>query len=93
MRSRQPGIKAGLMRRRGAQQVTGRRHILLAAGAIGFLVALWMAVPWCAAPVQANSCTANCRAAYGSCYKSSQDRARCQAQLQRCLEGCIRSKR
>jgi hypothetical protein len=43
--------------------------------------------------LQAASCTSNCRAAYGACYKSTQDRARCQAQLQRCLEACIRGKR
>jgi hypothetical protein len=43
--------------------------------------------------LQAASCPAGCRAAYGNCYKSTQDRARCQALLQRCLEGCIRNKR
>ena len=39
------------------------------------------------------SCSSGCRAAYGSCYKKSQDRAKCQAQRQRCLESCIKSKR
>jgi hypothetical protein len=43
--------------------------------------------------LRAASCADGCRAAYGSCYKSSQDRAKCQAQLQRCLEGCIRGQR
>ena len=31
--------------------------------------------------------------AYGACYKSTNNRQRCQAHLQRCLNGCIRSKR
>ncbi|MDX2203982.1 MAG: hypothetical protein NW223_14615 [Hyphomicrobiaceae bacterium] len=39
------------------------------------------------------SCSNSCKAQYGSCYKSSQDRAKCQSQLQRCLEACIRKKR
>jgi hypothetical protein len=39
------------------------------------------------------SCTPGCKAAYGACYKKSQDRSKCQAQLQRCLENCIKSKR
>jgi len=39
-----------------------------------------------------NACSSSCKAAYGSCYKSTHDRAKCQSQLQRCLEGCIRSK-
>jgi len=37
-----------------------------------------------------NACSSGCRAAYGACYKSTHDRARCQAQLQHCLETCIR---
>jgi hypothetical protein len=45
------------------------------------------------AHAQANACSAQCRASYGNCYKSTQDRAKCQSQLQRCLEACIRSKR
>jgi hypothetical protein len=44
-------------------------------------------------PAQAqNACSSGCRAAYGACYKSTHDRSRCQVQLQRCLEGCIRSR-
>ena len=39
-----------------------------------------------------NACSSGCRAAYGACYKSTHDRSRCQVQLQRCLEGCIRSR-
>lgn len=74
--------------------MTWQRHILTAAlGALFLGLALVaMLTPSCPAEAQ-GACSANCRAAYGSCYKSTQDRARCQAQLQRCLEGCIRSKR
>lgn len=39
------------------------------------------------------SCRSMCWEAYGSCYKSTNDRMRCQAHLQRCLNSCIRSKR
>ena len=34
----------------------------------------------------------DCWEAYGACYKSTNNRQRCQAQLQRCLNSCIRSK-
>ena len=74
--------------------MTWQRPIMIAvAGAALLALALGtMLAP--APPAQAqNACSASCRAAYGSCYKSTQDRSRCQAQLQRCLEGCIRSKR
>ena len=33
-----------------------------------------------------------CWEAYGACYKSTNNRQRCQAHLQRCLNSCIRSK-
>jgi hypothetical protein len=39
------------------------------------------------------SCRATCWEAYGACYKSTNNRMRCQALLQRCLNSCIRSKR
>jgi hypothetical protein len=54
-------------------------------------VAAWL-LPTCVADAE-GSCSSNCKAAYGNCYKKSQDRSKCQAQLQRCLEGCIRSRR
>ena len=40
-----------------------------------------------------DTCRATCWEGYGACYKSTNSRPRCQAQLQRCLNGCIRSKR
>jgi len=73
--------------------VTQRKPFMIAAGALALAATLW-ALPACPVNAQgSNSCAASCRATYGSCYKSSQDRARCEAQLQRCLENCIRSKR
>jgi hypothetical protein len=66
--------------------------MLLAAGALLLLSATAVHLP--ATKVHAdNSCSAGCKSAYGNCYKSTQDRARCQAQLQRCLETCIRKRR
>jgi hypothetical protein len=73
--------------------VPSRWHLLLVAGvwcAVAALALTWRPLP---ALAQHHTCSAGCKAAYGSCYKSSQDRAKCQAQLQRCLEACIRSKR
>ncbi|HEX6001176.1 MAG TPA: hypothetical protein VFZ16_17555 [Hyphomicrobiaceae bacterium] len=40
-----------------------------------------------------DSCRSRCWEAYGLCYKSTSNRQRCQAQLQRCLSSCIRAKR
>jgi hypothetical protein len=50
------------------------------------------AQPICTAQAQ-GGCAAECRAAYGSCYKSTANRAACENQMQRCLQGCIASKR
>jgi hypothetical protein len=50
------------------------------------------ATPICSAQAQ-GGCAAECRAAYGSCYKSTANRAACESQMQRCLQGCIASKR
>ena len=56
-------------------------------------LALWAgAAGWSARGEAQNACSSGCRAAYGACYKSTHDRSRCQVQLQRCLEGCIRSR-
>jgi hypothetical protein len=45
-----------------------------------------------AQPKPQNSCRATCWEAYGACYKSTANRSRCQAHLQRCLNSCIRSR-
>jgi hypothetical protein len=73
--------------------LTDRRTLTVASGALFVALALAgiLLLPICG--LRASSCSDGCKAAYGSCYKSSQDRAKCQAQLQRCLEGCIRGKR
>ena len=43
-----------------------------------------------ATPASADSnCSDKCKSAYGICYKKSQERTRCQAQLQRCLMSCL----
>lgn len=39
-----------------------------------------------------SGCSEQCKAAYGSCYKATANRAACEAQLQRCLQGCIAGK-
>jgi hypothetical protein len=69
--------------------VTRRRYLsaaaALLAGSVGLLAPAKLDAQ--------NSCRANCWESYGACYKSTADRQRCQAQLQRCLNGCIRSKR
>ena len=72
--------------------MTYRRSITVASAALVVVLALGgiLLMPTCG--VRASSCSDGCKAAYGSCYKSSQDRAKCQAQLQRCLEGCIRGR-
>jgi hypothetical protein len=46
----------------------------------------------CAAGAQ-GGCTSDCRAAFGDCYKSTNNRSACEAQMQRCMQGCISSKR
>jgi hypothetical protein len=73
--------------------VTRRRIMLLAATYTLSLAASGM-VSLRPSPADAqNSCSSGCKAAYGNCYKSTHDRGKCQVQLQRCLEGCIRGKR
>jgi len=73
----------------GPVYLPGRRA-LLCLGA--FLVLLLAAVPLAGPAAAQNACSSGCRTAYGACYKSTHDRSRCQVQLQRCLEGCIRSR-
>ena len=74
----------------GVHIVTCKRTIvafvfLLAAG-IGVLLAP-------ASSTAQGSCRSTCWESYGSCYKATNSRQRCQSHLQRCLNGCIRSKR
>ena len=50
------------------------------------------AAPSCAI-AQGSGCSDSCKAAYGACYKSTNNRAACEGQLQRCLQGCLAHKR
>lgn len=78
--------------RRGVHAVTRRKRLILAAGALVALLGLGGVM----LPAQTSaqgSCRATCWEGYGACYKSTSNRQRCQAQLQRCLDGCIRSRR
>lgn len=74
----------------GVHIVTRRGYLSLAAAAaiagLGGLLAPSKATAQ-------GSCRSMCWEAYGACYKSTNNRQRCQAHLQRCLNSCIRSKR
>lgn len=35
------------------------------------------------------SCSDGCRASFGACYKNTSNRAACESQMQRCLQGCL----
>jgi len=73
----------------GPVNLPGQRPVLcLGAMLVPVLTAFLLAAPAAAQ----NACSSGCRTAYGACYKSTHDRSRCQVQLQRCLEGCIRSR-
>ena len=56
-------------------------------------LAVSASAPGCGVLAQGAGCTEACKAAFGSCYKSTANRAACETQMQRCLEGCIQSKR
>ena len=71
--------------------MTRRSCLSVAAGAL-ILVAGLDGILSPAQPKAQNSCRATCWEGYGACYKSTTNRARCQAHLQRCLNGCIRSR-
>ncbi len=61
--------------------------------AVALMATLFMSAgaPTCA--VAQAGCSEQCKAAYGSCYKATANRAACEAQLQRCLQGCIAGKK
>jgi hypothetical protein len=65
---------------------------LIAAGAFALLAGLGGLLAPATSCAQ-GSCRSMCWEAYGTCYRTTSNRQRCQAQLQRCLDGCIRSKR
>ena len=49
--------------------------------------------PSCGVYAQGAGCSEHCKAAFGACYKSTANRAACEMQFQRCLEGCIMAKK
>jgi hypothetical protein len=57
------------------------------------IVLLAASQPSCSVLAQGSECSEACKAAYGECYKSHHNRGACEAQLQRCLQGCIAGKR
>ena len=69
------------------------RSAAKAAGALALALCLQASAPGCAVLAQGAGCSEACKAAFGSCYKSTANRAACEAQMLRCLEGCILSKR
>jgi hypothetical protein len=75
----------------GDHAVTRRKRLWIAACALG-AVALPAVVLAPGQPSAQGSCRAICWEAYGACYKATNNRQRCQGQLQRCLNGCIRKK-
>lgn len=66
------------------------RTVALVAIALMAALLSQASIPSCA--VAQSGCSEQCKAAYGSCYKATANRAACEAQLQRCLQGCIAGK-
>jgi hypothetical protein len=64
---------------------------LLSAVALGALLSA--SGPTCGVFAQSTGCSDQCRAAFGACYKATANRAACETQLQRCLDGCHAAKR
>jgi hypothetical protein len=87
-----PALRGG-SRLPGAQPLTRRGTIRIALSALLLAVTASALLPLCAVSARSSTCSSSCKAAYGNCYKKSLDRSKCQSQLQRCLEGCIRSRK
>jgi hypothetical protein len=73
-------------------QAMGRR-IAKAGPAVLLALLLSASGPPCVVQAQGSGCSEACKAAFGACYKSTANRNYCEMQLQRCLEGCLSSKR
>jgi hypothetical protein len=62
-------------------------------GIAAIAAVLMLFVGGASAPCSAQgSCSEGCRAAFAACYRSTSNRAACEGQLQRCLQGCVASK-
>jgi hypothetical protein len=66
-----------------------QRRLLPTAGVVVALVGVLAPAPSRAE----EACRTRCWEAYGACYRSTSNRQRCQGQLLRCLNNCIRAKR
>ncbi len=69
------------------------KAVVIIAGVALAALGLDASAPGCSVLAQGSGCADSCRAAYGSCYKSTANRGACEAQLQRCLQGCIPARR
>lgn len=69
------------------------RRAFKACTAVGLALLLSASGSNCGVYAQGSGCSDNCKAAFGACYKSTANRAFCEMQLQRCLDGCLSSKR
>jgi hypothetical protein len=84
-----PNVATPILARRSI--VTRRRCLSVAAALIALAGLGGLLAP--SSPQAQGSCRSMCWEAYGACYKSTNNRQRCQALLQRCLNSCIRSRR
>jgi hypothetical protein len=75
----------------GFTTITQSFSRLLCAAALGLLLSA--SGPTCGLQAQGTGCSDQCRAAFGACYKATSNRAACEMQLQRCLDGCHMAKR
>ena len=70
------------------------RTLMIVAGVALAALGVEASVPGCTSVfAQGSGCADSCKAAYGSCYKSTANRSACEAQLQRCLQGCLPPRR
>ena len=69
------------------------KAVMIVVGVALAALGLDASAPGCSVQAQGSGCADSCRAAYGSCYKSTANRGACEAQLQRCLQGCIPARR
>jgi hypothetical protein len=64
----------------------------IAAAAAALMLFVGASSPSCSVQAQAG-CSGDCKSAFGACYRATSNRSACEAQMQRCLQGCIASKR
>ena len=72
--------------------MTRRRCLSVAAVAFDLWSRGWCGLLAPPEPARRARAGPTCWEGYGTCYKATNNRQRCQAHLQRCLNGCIRSR-